>query len=163
MLHIAVFSCIKETYPISLCYLIKLIPIRTYRMLVVLLGARKHWHMGQNRRFCNRYTLIIYRSPDIVVGRESRLRPERPRSRGWIPSGGSFFFSPKIPDRLSVQPILLFVEWVKVEVNVTPWHACASREGRAGTVTTHLQLGTRSEWMVRTTPWPLYLGERRDT
>lgn len=88
--------------------------------------------MGQNRRFCNRYILIIYRSPDIVVGRESRLWPERPRSRGWIPGGGSFFSSPELAGRLSVQYILLFIELVKVEVNVTPWYACASREGGGG-------------------------------
>jgi len=153
MFHIDVFSCIKETFPISLCYLSKLISIRTYWMLVYLLGYRKHWHMGQNRRFCNRYILIIYRSPDIAVGRESRLCPERPRSRGSIPGGSSFSLRQN-----SVQPILLFIEWVKVEVNVTPWYGCASREGRWGT----LQLRTKSEWVVRT-PWPLYLGERRDT
>jgi hypothetical protein len=163
LLHIEVFRCIKETFPILLCYLSKLISIRTYRMLVVLLGYRKHWHMGQNRRFCNRYKLLIYRSPDTVLGRESRLFPERPRSRGWIPCGGRFFSSPKPAARLSVQPILLFVEWVKVEVNLTPWHACASREGRRGTVTTHLKISTRNEWVVKTTPWMLYLGERRDT
>jgi hypothetical protein len=82
MLHIEVFCCINETFPISLCYLSELISKRTYRMLVVLLGYRRHRHMGQNERFFNRYILIIYRVPDIVVGRESKLGPELPKSRG---------------------------------------------------------------------------------
>jgi hypothetical protein len=76
--------------------------------------------MDQNRRFCNRYILIIYRGLDVVVGRESRLCPERPSSRGLIPGCGRFFSSSKLADRLLVQPILLFIGWEKVEVNVTP-------------------------------------------